>query len=352
MMIMNENKYYYQLDILKGLAIISVIILHTIPIYLIKTPIIVFSILTAVPVFFFIMGLNSSMSFRRKNYFELDQLYSKSYFKGRFKRLIVPFIIIFFISLILGILLKKTIYLGLMIFIGYLPLSGPGNYFISIVFQFVIIFPLIYYIYQKNPKLILALSFILSLLFELFANNISILMNNSFLYASSILRYLFIIVLGIWASENFRIDNFSSLIRKNFVILGLFMSITYLIIVSIFKYKLIIFQQAWQPQIVLSFFYPFILCTFALSYLPSNSLNKVSQIIGSLGRASYHIFLVQILFFGSGISLYKFFIYLGLLNSLNWYLIAIIILIINIIISTVLGYLFYLFDKRIIQSQF
>jgi len=85
-----------QIDMMKGLAIVSVIVIHSV----LNNQVLTYSlaglyIWQAVPVFIVILGLNASMSFRRKGYTSLRDLYSKSYVINRFERIVFPTLLIF-----------------------------------------------------------------------------------------------------------------------------------------------------------------------------------------------------------------------------------------------------------------
>ena len=168
---MKNLGYYLQIDLLKCIAIISVIIFHSFDFTNNKAlpaffSLIYFSILVqAIPIFFILMGRNAGASFERKGMVKLGKLYSKTYFKARFYRLIVPVIFIFIFSLFLGLQMDK-IYLGILNLIGYLPLTGPGNYFITIILQFIFVFPLIFFFYKKNPEITIIFSILISFIFE------------------------------------------------------------------------------------------------------------------------------------------------------------------------------------------
>lgn len=342
---MDEFKHYLQIDILKALAIISVIILHTIPVNMVKNPVSIFTIYQAVPIFFVLMAANALMSFKRHDYKVLASIYPK-YLKNRFERIVYPLIILWILSLVIGVLLNKEIYIGTMTFIGYLPLSGPGNYFISILIQFVLVFPILYKLYRYNPKYLLITGFILSFAFEILATHVPILDNNFYWYKACILRYLFLIILGMWLVDNFEPDNLKSLIRRKTVLVGLILSILYMMGVSIFSWNFPYFQNPWQPQTVLSFFYPLIMCAIGIKYLPSNP-NRIWNGLRLIGKASYHIFLIQIIFFVSGFQLQLLFLNIGLQNVFNANSLIILATIGNIIILMVLGLLFYYIEPKI-----
>ena len=335
---MDENKHYLQIDIIKALAIVSVIIVHTVPTYISSSLLSTFTLEQAVPVFLLIMGLNAGMSFKRRGFTTLSQMYSWNYFQIRLTRFLIPFVIIFFISIILGLLFDKTLYFGILTFIGYIPLSGPGNYFISLVLQFIFIFPLLYYIYKRNPVFLLVSAFILSFVCELVANHISIFENNSYIYRAFILRYIFVIVLGIYAIDNLNTHNLNSIIKNKVFMIGLGVSVVYMVLVSFVGWNISFFQSSWQPGIFISFFYTLFLCAILIRYLPSIS-TKIWDKIALIGKASYHIYLIQILFFGIGLSIISLFI-----KSF------VIILIWNIVLILCLGILFYLLEKRILQK--
>ncbi len=343
---MDESKYYLQIDILKALAIISVIILHILPSNIVKNPIFIFTIGQAVPIFFVLMATNAFMSFKRRRY---GSLLHSTYLKTRFKRVIYPLIIIWILAIILVILLNKEMYIGIFTLIGYLPLTGPGNYFISIIIQFVIIFPILYRLYNYNPKFLLIMSLILNFAFEITASKISIF-NGSYLYSACILRYIFLITLGMWLVDKYEHGNLKSFVSEKIIILGLILSITYIMGVSVFSWNFMYFQKAWQPQTVLSFFYPLILCAIGIKYLPSIP-NIFWNILGVIGKASYHIFLVQILFFGAGFSIISIIMHYSLQKIYNIYALGFLALIGNIIIIVALGLMFFFIESKLIKSK-
>ena len=186
----NNTSDIVQIDLLKGLAIISVIIGHIVAyqavvtdpqvllngagqiinsstiqmnfdlansitpqsFYKIFSHWITYSALLTqqvVPLFIIIMSFNLSLSYFRRGYSKLSQFYSLIEMKKKFRRYFTPYIIIFFISLILGgiyfiITSHQIMVLNFRLFLGYLPINGPGNYFISLMIQMVLFFPILY----------------------------------------------------------------------------------------------------------------------------------------------------------------------------------------------------------------
>jgi peptidoglycan/LPS O-acetylase OafA/YrhL len=344
---MDENKHYLEIDLIKAFAIVSVIILHSVPSSITASTISFFTMEQAVPVFLLIMGLNGTMSFKRRGFTSLNQMYSWNHFQRRLKRLLIPFLIIFFVSIMLGLLLNETLYFGVLTFIGFLPLTGPGNYFISISFQFIFIFPLLYLIYKHSPMVLLVLTFILSFVFELAAHQIPIFGTDSYVYKACILRYIFVIALGMYAVDKLNTHNLNFLIKNKLFWIGLVVSVSYMLLVSVFGWKISYFNSSWQPQIFLSFFYTLFLCALGLRYLPSIS-TKFSRNIALIGKASYHIFLVQIILFGAGLTITPLIIKLGLKDHYSLVILGPLVLLGNIIICVGIGVLFYLLEKKVL----
>lgn len=311
---------YKQIDYLKALCIISVILLHTLSIKTLYTSLAVFHIWNAVPIFMLLMSFTSAISFNKKN-LNLRELYSKNYFIKKFKRILLPLTPVFIITLIYGIISKASLNLGVQNFIGVMPLSGPGNYYISILFQFIILSPLFYYLYKRLNTLSLFIALIINILFELF---IKIAFPNIiYLYSASIFRYIFLLFLGYYLYDLIK--------QKNsipyFFYPGLAISIIYLFIVNNDHTFLKIFLSSWKTQLFIGNFYPFILTFIGLKYLNFNS-----NILVEIGKASYHIFLTQIVYFIVNIS-----------NKIT--LNISLQLMINTVVCITIGYAFYKLDK-------
>lgn len=287
------NKYHLtQIDLLKSFSIISVIILHTVSQNFLKNTYAIFYIWQAVPIFIILLGLNSASSFKRNKYKTIAELYSKVYFINRFKRIILPFIFIFFISLFYAKSQNK-LNISTSTFIGLLPTPGPGNYYITLLFEFILIFPLIYYVYSRCPKVTILTIFIIDLLFEFIAPHIEFFKTQPYLYDSSVFRYLFGIVLGVWISnfENFDVRD------KSIIFIGTSLSIIYLLLSSVLNFKFLYFLPNWINQNLFTFFYPTLIVLMGIKFLPKCNDNVIIKIFTIISKSSYHIFLVQIVFF-------------------------------------------------------
>lgn len=114
----------------------------------------------AVPLFFIISGFSLFYSSRNK-----DRIETIKFYKKRFSKIIIPYIIWtimytfyynrFDISIINTNMILKNLLMG----INHL-------YFVVIIIQFYIIFPLLFILYKKYSKITLIISFIISLYFN------------------------------------------------------------------------------------------------------------------------------------------------------------------------------------------
>jgi len=324
-----ESTYILQIDLMKGLCIIAVILLHTFPSNILISTFSQFHIWQAVPIFFILMGITTNISFNNKT-----SLYSKKYFINKFKRIMVPYIAIFLISLIWGII-HKDYYIGWLWLIGFLPVTGPGNYFVSIMLQHIIIIPMIYHLFLKFPKSIIIILFSLDIFFQLIAPYITILETYPYLYSACILRYFSAIALGLYISKSSikLIDiEYKSV---NWLSIGFIISALYLFMARFETQPFPLFLDSWGSQNIISFFYPLFLVIFMYKFFPKKAESYFLKLLAMIGKASYHIFLVQIIFFGFGFSLVKFVSYDNLLIS------APIVVFLNVALNLFLGFCFY-----------
>lgn len=346
---------YLQIDILKAFAIISVLLLHSLAIIFFHSDLMIFKIIIpltiviAVPLFFVLMGRNAGASFKRKNLNSFKSIFTNDYFKARFMRIVFPIIIVGIVSAVCGFILGKNMYFGILTVLGHFPFPYGydwGNYFVSITIQFIFIFPFLYYLYTKSPKMMLIVSFAVNLIFELFANTNQVFANDSYIYRASIFRYLFVISLGLWVMDKVDSDTEVSkfLLKYKLVLIGLLLSVLFILLNSLLGWFVPYLQQAWQPHNLFSAFYPLIICVVGLKYLPKKASNKTWNYIAHIGKASYHIFLVQIIYFAA-ITPFIFD------NNLLWGsmspILTIVIILSNVVVSLILGLIFFSLESKL-----
>jgi peptidoglycan/LPS O-acetylase OafA/YrhL len=174
----NRNSHIVAVDLLKAMAIMLVIVDHSIGHPILNTWANTLWERTAIPILLLIMGFNANLAFKRHPDQSLRGLYSKDYFKRKFHRIIVPYLIIYGISTLVGLALYGWSWDRLIsehfdadwsiphLWLGILPFTGAGDWFLPLLLQSIVILPVWYKIYLKYPRG----SFIFAIILELSIN--------------------------------------------------------------------------------------------------------------------------------------------------------------------------------------
>ena len=218
-----------------------------------------------------------------------------NYFKTRARRLLLPFVVILVVSAadrsLQVAVSRHTAVPGPLLAVGVLPFGGPGNYFIALLLQFTLIGPALYLLYRRSPRVFVASAFAVDLAFEVASKSFA--WNKiTYLYDASLLRYLAAIALGFWLADGFRLPDR----RNRWLLLVALGAAAYLLMYQLTRWSPAWMIPDWQPQNLFTFAYAALLVMLGLNLLGGTSL--VLRLFGALGRASYHIFLVQVLYFG------------------------------------------------------
>lgn len=322
----SHKKRSINIDVIKGLGILSVILLHTFNTeYLLKigAP---FYIWQAVPVFIILQGFNLTNSYKRRDFKILNDFNDKQYHLRRIQRLIFPYLIFFAVQTLFLWLdtpdyFMEQNHLQRFITGG----RGPGSYFVPLTIQTQILLPFFYLVGRKSVKGLLIGSFLLGTGLEVLSASFHI---PEELYRILILRFVFAIALGValslWEKTRFRNRFFYGL-------LGL--SILYITGVMYFDWHFLM-EHYWHSQHLLGFFYPLALILF-LRQVPMSDQNWVFQVLRKMGVASYHIFFVQILYFWEPI------------KALRPDLPFVLGTVMNLLICSILGIWFHHFEQKL-----
>ena len=315
------KRHFQQIDVLKGLAIIAVIILHSLSKDELRQSFAIFHIWQAVPVFMVLMGLNLGLSLKPVPF---TSLYTKVYFSKKATRLLIPFLVVFVISIPLGILWQQLFARDVLEFseytlIGVLPVSGRGNYFITLLLQSILVLPILGYFFSKRPVLTTIGLVALEVAFLLLSKQYSWFDEKGYLYSAALPRYFSALAYGLWLAKAFT-QPFNWRVVVPFLMLGLIGAV-YLYVAATMQLDIDPVYDSWEMQNVISFGYAALLILVGFYTLPAASKNPILTILAALGQASYHIFLVQVLYFG--------------LASENKYLLL------NLPVCLAIGYLFY-----------
>lgn len=226
-------------------------------------------LLQSVPIFLILMGTVGAMSFNRSG--KIDYI---TYFLKRVRRLVVPLIPIFFVTILISIVYGKQMYIGWANLVGEMPLSGPGSYFIYLALAGIFIVPALWEISQRTSMtLMLAMSFLISLNIELFPQPGLVAM---------IFRNLFFFAIGICLAE---------IVTRNemprWLLIVICSSIIFVGVLAITQYPLFDIETLYGNCLT-AFFTVGIIITIM-------SLNLSLTPIDLLGKASWHLFLTQMI---------------------------------------------------------
>jgi peptidoglycan/LPS O-acetylase OafA/YrhL len=325
------KQHLQQIDVVKGVAILAVLLLHSLTRKELEEQYAIFHIWQAVPLFLVVMGLNLGLSIRGKTQ-HLQQLYTRKYFTKKAARIFVPFFMVFILSILLGLLWEwlqgeRVLAFSTYTWVGVLPITGRGNYFITMLLQSVLLLPLIGYGFSRKPLLTTLVLVLLEVAFQVWAAQFAYFEDNSYLYDAAFPRYFSAIAFGLWLSrlvwQPFRWRDFILLAG-----LGIMAAINlYLLEYGQLKLERMI-RPGWQAQQLFTFGYAALLVWLAIKLLPNFSNFVPLRLLAELGKASYHIFLVQVIYF-------------GLANQDLPHLA-------NLAVPILLGYLFYRYEPQLL----
>jgi len=124
--------------------------------------------------------LNMGLSFKGQGATTLKQLYSWSYFKKKILRYIIPFLILYAVSTFIGLFIYGFDFIAMYdtqyYYSGYgiinlfhliMPFWGPGNWFIPVLMQSILVVPLLYWAFTKKPVLTLILTVVIEIVMQL-----------------------------------------------------------------------------------------------------------------------------------------------------------------------------------------
>ncbi|RDV14203.1 acyltransferase [Pontibacter diazotrophicus] len=295
-----SKKRFQQIDVTKGLAIVSVILLHAFERDILNETYAIYHIWQAVPVFMVLMGVNLGMDFTGSKP-ELSSLYTRKYFRKKAERILFPLLWVYVLSILAGLawlLLynQHKLEFNAYNFIGLLPVTGPGNYFVTLILQTIFFFPIIDYLFQRQPSSTIVLLIALEILFLVWSSHVRLFQAEDYLYSAALPRYFSAIAFGLVLSKSMLQP-----LRANVILLFL----TIAAAGCLYLYRMVYadlnvnyMTAEWQTQSVLTFAYAAAIVWGLFKALPVFSDNKFLHLFAALGKASYHIFLIQIVYFG------------------------------------------------------
>ncbi len=327
----DRKVYYGEIDFIKTFAIIAVIILHSSTKTQLYTSFAPFHIWHAVPLFMIVAGISSSLSAYKRDGFCISNEYSPKKLIKYGRRIIIPFTIVWSIEMLALILTGKAT-LGKVLYTYFTGGLGPGSYFTPLFIQHILIFPVIIWFKDKfnsyNQKIILTAFLVVSIILELMCIKLDV---PAWFYRLLYVRYLFAAILGSYMLSH----KFS----KKLILALMPLSIFYIICASYLKIDFSLIYPAWFFQHTPAYFYTASLIYFLLWLYPFSK--QVGNLCLKIGKASYHIFLFQMLWFWLLAGIVK----KNVGNNIFY-------LILNILICIFFGYFFYKIEIIIFDGRF
>jgi len=331
-----QQKRIVVFDYLKAFAIILVVANHyghTSWSYLIKNTLVYPAIIQmAVPIFMIVTGCTFSMSYNKK-YSKITEMYKPKELIVRVLRFWIPFFFAFVFEVVMSAILLNMSFTPLSLVKAFL-VGGPGlngSYYIPVLVQLVFVFPLIFTAIKKHNNKGLLLCMTVNLIYEVLCSQLKI---NSGLYRILMPRYITYVALGCWLYFN------SYRINKKFSVAAFTLGFAYVIIryYGLFGYTEPIIFKLWTATSMVIALYIFPVVSILISklknYSPTDS--KTNKIILTIGNASFHIFLVQMIYY----NLFNNYI----INLFNYPVLNIPL---NLMICITVGILFYNTEKGI-----
>lgn len=276
------------IDFLKGCCIIFIIIDHcTLWGNELRLKLLFpFWITMAVPILMVLSGYAYAMSYERHQIRSLKDAYQFQFVLGKFIRYTIPFLIAYLLEFaisaydngiqsIMGVWLKDF-------FVGG---WGPGSYYYPIMLQFIFVYPIIYFIIKKYNFAGVILCGLLNAVYELLQYFCGMSYSS---YRLLLFRYILLIAFGCYL-----------FIGK--CVIKRWLSLPCILIGTLFTWAYN--YQGYEPKILIHWTETcFIAVLFILPLmkilLTSAKLEHIAfPPIELFGKASYHVFLVQMVYF-------------------------------------------------------
>lgn len=280
------------LDVLKGICIVFIVVTHFawrdeerlqygFP----------FWIDMAVPVFMFISGYVNTLSLHKRQLPSVSAAYTVSDILRKVVRFTVPFLIVFVYEEIrLG--MENRLQPGLwQTVLRFLTGGvGPGSYYYPILIQFVFVFPIIYFIIRKHDLKGLALCTAVNFVYELLQTAYQM---NGECYRLLVFRYIFVIACGCYMA-----------IGKKPIPLAAYgvsflMGVLFIVAYCYGGYQPYVLTQ-WSRTSFMASLYIAPICMLIVKYVRLSLFP-----LELLGKASYHIFLIQMLYYNNAYRVYN-----------------------------------------------
>ena len=274
----------------------------------------------AVPVFMIISGYVNALSYQRKEIKTLQDAYEYKEIISKLIRYSMPLLMAFLFEVFLYTIKGIKIEIGSILTGGI----GPGSFYYPVMIQFVFIYPLIYFAIKKYDMRGLLSCGIANLVFET-AKTLYGMPTGE--YRFMVLRYILLIASGCYLAMG------KQEVKKPFLVISVLIGAFWQYAVYYLDYKPLIINKAWATTSCIAALFIIPICT---CFFKSERMMKIRcGLLELLGRASFNIFLTQMVYFIGAKAIYKVVSNELLVNLLN------------IAICCITGTIFYLIESRI-----
>lgn len=321
---MKEHKEHnHTIDVIKGIAIILVLITH----YewtadQRKIFVFPFIINMAIPIFTVITGYVYSLSLQKRGVAHLEDAYPWWEILKRVVRYTLPVMVVIFWELVDP---HFSINPGLIEKIRWAidGTVGKGSYYYPVMMQLIFVFPLIYFMIEKKETG-LFIAFITNAVYELIIWAYGIPTGS---YRLLMFRYVFLIASGVYAFKGYRLPVWLSILMTA-------VGIAFISAVTYFGYEPRIVNKDWATT---NFISSMLIIPSMIAILQKSKNGGVHLLpLEIIGQASYHIFLVQMVYYAGYYTVLQ-----EKLSTWQDHLIA------GVVISLATGVVFYYIDKPI-----
>ncbi len=286
---MERNKF---VDVLKGILIILVIILHfSFTESEVQQYFFPFHITLTVPCFMLLSGYVSALSFEKRRVDKLEHSYKSSVILEKVLRFTIPYTIAFIaewiIFRVMGLYQVGIRTYGILaITMDFLSGGkGPGSYYFPIMIQFIFVFPVLFFVIKKHQ--------LKGVVYCFWANGIYEVLKTAYgmgetEYRLLVFRYLFVIAAGCYIAIG-RLPAKKTVVIWSALCVLIGGGFVFLFSYTSYMSKIITY---WRES-------SFVVCLFIIPIL-SLGLKKVHWSfvpLEVLGKASFNIFLVQMIYY-------------------------------------------------------
>ena len=278
----------------------------------------------AVPIFMIVSGYVSALSFQKNNITKIEKAYSMKAIIWKALRFIIPFLAVILIELVGINFMGHRYSLAESIALFLRGGEGPGSYYTPVMLQFIFIFPVIYFLIKKKDLQGLIICGGINITYEILQRVYGM---NEVCYRMLMFRYVFVIAFGCYLAVG------KEVIKFQYYIISLFLGLVFILVNSYLGYT---------PKIIIYWTSTSIIASLWIMPIISYMIVRLGKIhckpLEILGKASYNIFLVQMVY------------YLVLNNISNLFSNQWLLLFTSIVVCTIGGIIFYYIETPVTRK--